>query len=234
MSETLRQIEQALGYRFRNAALAEQAVTHRSAGSRNNERLEFLGDAILGMVIAEFLFEQGGEWPEGDLSRLRASLVNRDRLADIGTERELGRLLVLGSGELKSGGQRRKSILADAVEALIGAVYLDAGGQNGAQAGFAAARQFIHRLYGRRLEQLPSPESLKDPKTRLQEWLQGRGRELPVYELLETRGKAHDQQFIIRCSLPSLALASTAEGRSRRAAEQEAADRLLEELKRHG
>lgn len=222
MNDRTDRLASLTGYRFRDERLAEHALTHRSAGSRNNERLEYLGDAVLGLVVAEALFERASGWSEGDLSRVRASLVNRDALAELGAALGLGELLVLGQGELKSGGFRRKSILADAVEALIGAVYRDAG--------FAAARDFIHRLYGERLLHLPAPESLKDAKTRLQEWLQARGRELPVYELVETSGKAHEQRFRVCCKLPGTALAGEGEGKSRRTAEQAAAARMLERL----
>lgn len=208
-----------LDYAFQNTELAQAAVTHRSAGGRNNERLEFLGDAVLGLVIAEALYRQLGALAEGDLSRLRASLVNRDTLAELGQELALGELLLLGPGERKSGGYRRKSILADAIEALLGAVYLDGG--------FTAARDLVLRLFAGRLLNLPDPEQLKDGKTRLQEYLQGRGLALPVYNLLEARGKAHEQSFVVRCEIPTLGIETQGIGRSRRLAEQEAAEQGL-------
>lgn len=222
MSDTGRTLAKRIGYRFADAELAGHALTHRSAGSRNNERLEYLGDAVLNLVIAEALYSRLPDLTEGDLSRIRAALVNKETLADIGAELRLGELLQLGPGELKSGGFRRKSILADAVEAVLGAVYLDGG--------FVAARELVLRLYGPRLSDLPAPESLKDPKTRLQERLQSRGLPLPVYEVTSVTGKAHEQQFVVDCISQSPALRAQGSGRSRREAEQQAAGRLLEEL----
>lgn len=209
-----------LDYRFGDTALLEMALTHRSAGQRNNERLEFLGDAVLGLCIAEALYRGEPDVAEGDLSRLRASLVNRDSLADLAGDLSLGEDLRLGGGELKSGGFRRASILADALEAVIGAIYIDGGGQ--------AAFDFIHRLYRHRLRTLPSPQSLKDAKTRLQEKLQGGGHQLPVYEVTAVTGKEHDQRFHVRCYVPGTEMTSTGEGKSRRRAEQSAAASVLE------
>lgn len=220
MSNTLvKALHARLDYAFQNVELAQAAITHRSAGGKNNERLEFLGDAVLGLVIAEALYRQLGALAEGDLSRLRASLVNRDTLAELGRELVLGELLLLGPGERKSGGFRRKSILADAVEALLGAVYLDGG--------FSAARDMVLRLFAARLQNLPDPEKLKDAKTRLQEYLQGRGLVPPVYDLVEVRGKAHEQSFVVRCMIETLGIETQGIGRSRRLAEQQAAEQGL-------
>jgi len=202
--------------------LLETALTHRSVGRNNNERLEFLGDSVLGLCISERLYEKFPDVEEGDLSRLRASLVNRDTLAEIAAELELGEELRLGGGELKSGGFRRASILADSVEAVIGAVYIDGG--------FQSARSLIHRLYESRLSDLPPPQQLKDPKTRLQERLQGQGDSLPVYEVIGITGKEHDQCFQVACHVPDTDLKARGRGQSRRKAEQAAAAGILELL----
>lgn len=222
MDETGR-LERRLGYRFRDRELLERALTHRSvAGKRNNERLEFLGDAVLGMVIADFLFRAETGLAEGDLSRLRASLVNGEALAEAGHALDLGDALRLGAGELKSGGFRRRSVLGDAFEAIIGAIYLDSG--------LDAAREFIHRVLADALQNLPDPSQLKDAKTRLQELLQERGLGLPQYETLDVSGPPHKQKFHVACRVPELTLESQALGSSRRSAEQAAAGKLLEEL----
>lgn len=210
-----------LGYDFHQADLLEEALTHRSAGGRNNERLEFLGDAILGLVIAEWLYELRARASEGELSRLRASLVNREALAELARSLSLGDFLKLGSGELKSGGFRRDSILADALEAVFGAVYLDGG--------FEPCRRLIRELYQERMASLPAVAELKDPKTRLQEYLQARQSPLPVYKLVRISGEDHAQQFTIECVLQA-GERSEATASSRRRAEQEAARRLLEKL----
>ena len=212
-------LQQRLGCSFADTRLLFQALTHRSVGSANNERLEFLGDAVLSFVVAEMLFEAHPEASEGELSRYRASLVSGEALGAIALELGLGAYLRLGEGELKSGGQQRASILADALEALIGAVYLDRG--------LDAARALATRLLQRRLDELPGASELKDPKTRLQEWLQGRGLPLPVYEVLEISGEPHEQLFRVRCDIGELAIAAEAEGSSRRRAEQEAASLVL-------
>jgi ribonuclease-3 len=206
--------------RLHDSELLTEALTHRSAGTPNNERLEYLGDAVLGMVMAEHLFKAHPEASEGDLSRLRATLVNKDSLAVIGKAQGLGGQINLGQGELKSGGARRNSILADAVEAVIGAVYLDSG--------FDAARCFVLALYADRLDSLPALDALKDPKTRLQEWLQGRSRELPVYEVTSVTGKAHEQRFRALCRVGDSEYPG--EGTSRRRAEQAAAEAALKAL----
>jgi ribonuclease-3 len=211
-----------LEYTFGNETLLAEALTHRSAASVNNERLEFLGDGILNFVIAASLFEQYADMNEGDLSRLRASLVNRDSLADIARMLELGQYIKLGSGELKSGGHRRDSILADAVEAIFGAVYIDGG--------FDICRDLILRLYAEKLQNVPDVQTLKDPKTRLQELLQSRRYPIPAYSVLEVTGKAHNQMFKVECSIEDLDCITTAQGRSRRKAEQAAAKLALEEV----
>jgi ribonuclease-3 len=217
-------LRDALGYECRNAALLEAALTHRSAGGVNNERLEFLGDAVLNCVVGALVFREFANAAEGDLSRFRASLVNGEALAAIASEIALGEQLRLGSGELKSGGYRRKSILADTLEALFGAVYLDGG--------FAAAAQVIERVMLGRLDKLPSAAELKDPKTRLQELLQARGLPLPNYAVESVGGEAHNQMFHVSCSVETLELKALASGPSRRRAEQAAAQQLLDACRR--
>ncbi|MDO1528721.1 ribonuclease III [Fulvimonas sp. R45] len=210
-----------LNYRFRDPALAELALTHRSAGKPNNERLEFLGDALLGAFVAEMLYEAHPNASEGELSRLRAQLVNGQALADIARELELGDRLKLGPGELKSGGFRRDSILADAFEALLAAIHLDGG--------LEACRGVVRSLFATRIATLP--RSSKDAKTRLQEWLQARGLPLPNYVLLGTGGEEHARVFDVSCAIEApLALAADGRGGSRRAAEQEAAEAVLSRL----
>jgi ribonuclease-3 len=223
-NNVLRALSLKLDYSFKNEALLGEALTHRSAAAINNERLEFLGDGILNFIIAASLFELYPDINEGDLSRLRASLVNRDSLADIAKSLDLGQYIHLGSGELKSGGRRRDSILADAVEAILGAVYLDSGFDN--------CRALILRLYQDKLRNIPDIEELKDPKTRLQELLQSRQYPLPVYSVLEVSGKAHNQLFKVECSIEDLGCTTTAQGKSRRKAEQEAARLAIEEVSR--
>lgn len=215
-----------LGYRFDDETLLRNALTHRSVGGLNNERLEFLGDSILNFVIAAELYRRYPKASEGDLSRLRASMVDKDSLAGIGAGLNLGEHLYLGSGELKSGGFRRKSILADAVEALIGAIYLDGG--------FEAAREAIRRLYQPTLDNPIDPETLKDPKTRLQELLQARRQSLPDYELVEVSGKPHAQRFTVRCVIGGLDRRVLGSGSSRRKAEQQAAERAFDVLTGEG
>lgn len=204
-------------------ALFETALTHRSAHSRHNERLEFLGDAVLNLIIADELYRRFPEVNEGGLSRLRSRLVSGPPLAQIGAEMGIGSVLRLGSGELKTGGFRRESILADATEALIGAWYLDSG--------LDAARALILRLFQSRIDALQPDAELKDPKTRLQELLQGRGEDLPVYVLESTEGEPHEQTFRVRCELRLQArggrVVTQGEGSSRRNAEQKAAEAAL-------
>jgi ribonuclease-3 len=215
-------MERSFGYVFTDAALCEAALRHRSAGGGHNERLEFLGDSILNCSVARLLYDAHPEADEGELSRLRATLVSGDTLARIAGELGLGEHLRLGGGELKSGGFRRASILADALEAILGAIFLDSG--------FEAAAAAVKRLIEPRMSDLPSAALLKDPKTRLQELLQGRGLALPVYTLTAVAGDAHDQSFTISCEVPVLELAAVGEGASRRRAEQLAAARLLDLL----
>ena len=218
MDKAERWLSNTLNYRFSDSGLLRQALTHRSAPGASNERLEFLGDAILDIVISEALFHALPDAPEGDLSRMRASLVRDTSLAGIAAELGLGEHLILGSGERKAGGHRRRSILADALEALFGAVYLDSG--------FDAVAALIHRIFRSKLETLPQADDLRDPKTRLQEWLQARGASPPEYELVNVSGKAHQQSFEVRCLVPGHEPAS-GEGRSRRSAEQQSARRML-------
>ena len=214
-------IERRLGYQFRNAALLQQALTHRSHGVPHNERLEFLGDGLLNFVIARLLFQQFTALPEGDLSRLRAGLVNQQALSELATSVSLGDHLRLGEGELKSGGFRRPSILADAFEALVGAICLDGG--------FAAAEKVLTELYRPLLQAIdPQASGNKDPKTRLQEFLQGKKFALPQYEIVSVVGEAHEQLFRVECAIAQLSIRSQGEGPTRRAAEQEAARRAYE------
>jgi ribonuclease-3 len=217
---------QQLGYGFRDPALLEAALTHRSASRLNYERLEFLGDSVLNFVVALLAFQRHPSAPEGDLSRYRAALVSASSLAAVAAPLGLGEQLRLGSGELKTGGFRRDSILADSLEALFGAIYLDAG--------LEAASAVIARLLGPKLGQLPTAEALKDPKTRLQEAMQARGLDLPRYSVDSVRGEPHEQWFVARCEVPALGLRSEGEGSSRRRAEQEAASGVLDALGRAG
>nr|WP_286196287.1 MULTISPECIES: ribonuclease III [Gammaproteobacteria] len=216
-------MQKKLGHEFSNQSLLALALTHRSFGSRNNERLEFLGDSIVNFVIAEALYERFPDAKEGQLSRLRARMVRGVTLAELGREFELGDFLRLGSGELKSGGFRRESILADAVEAIIGAIYLDAG--------MAVCHQRIRTWFTTRLDQLTTTdEQNKDPKTRLQEYLQARQQSLPKYQVTDIQGEAHDQHFSVICELEGLDEPSKGEGSSRRGAEQQAARNALKLL----
>jgi ribonuclease-3 len=210
------------GYRFRNPALLETALTHRSAGATNNERMEFLGDAILGYLISAELYQLFPSATEGELSRLRASLVKGETLADIASQLELGEHLVLGAGELKSGGFRRRSILADAFEAVIGAVYLDSD--------VDTVRDVILPLFASRLADADPARINKDPKTRLQEYLQARGAALPEYTVEAISGEAHHQTFEVTCQINGLAERPVGTGSSRRMAEQAAAEQALELL----
>ena len=208
-----------LGYAFVRPALLDQALTHRSHGAIHNERLEFIGDAVLNCVIAAALYERFPEVPEGDLSRLRAHLVNRETLARLARALDLGALLRFGEGEQKSGGADRASIVADALEAVFGAVFLDGG--------FDAARDAIRAVFAGDLADLDPVALGKDPKTRLQEWLQARRIPVPEYAVVDTAGAAHAQSFTVECRLPSLAIVTSGVGPSRRAAEQAAASTAL-------
>jgi ribonuclease III len=208
-------LPERLGYEFREPGLLREALTHRSFGVPHNERLEFVGDAVLNCVVALALFERFPATQEGDLSRARANLVNRDTLAQLAREMELGTHIRLGEGELKSGGADRSSIIADALEAVLGAVFLDGG--------FAAARAAIDRIYADLLHAADPTTLGKDPKTRLQEWLQARHYPVPEYAVVATTGEAHAQQFEVACRIPALAVTTHGSGTSRRAAEQNAA-----------
>ncbi|MEQ6885869.1 ribonuclease III [Salicola sp. Rm-C-2C1-2] len=220
--ERLDQLQKRLGYHFSDVEHLRLALTHRSYGGNNNERLEFLGDSILNMVMAQYLFHRFPEAREGQLSRLRARLVRGATLAEIALEFELGDCLRLGSGELKSGGFRRESILADAVESIVGAIYLDSE--------LEQARERLLAWFGSRLDRLSLQDTQKDPKTRLQEFLQSRRQALPNYEVETVRGEAHQQTFYVNCNVPVLKAATRGQGGSRRAAEQDAASLALEQL----
>lgn len=217
-------LDEKLGYRFSDEQLLRMALTHRSAPGWNNERLEFLGDAILDVVVSEVIYRLRPEASEGVMSRIRASLVKDSTLARLATSIDLGEHLVLGPGERRTGGHHRLSILADALEAVFGAVYLDSG--------FESARQVIRKAYGDMLETLPESASLRDPKTRLQELLQARRIGLPAYEVERITGKAHQQSFEVRCTVAAIDASTLGHGTSRRQAEQEAAMRMLELLAR--
>lgn len=208
-----------LEYSFSDSSLLDEALTHRSYGADNNERLEFLGDGILNFVIADQLFKAYPEVQEGDLSRLRATLVNKESLAEIANHLKLGDVIQLGSGELKSGGFRRPSILADAVESIFGAVYCDGG--------FEPCRALIIRLYSERLASKTDLQSLKDPKTQLQELVQSRRFALPEYQVTRITGQAHAQMFHVNCSVQEMHIEVSGEGKSRRKAEQVAAEKAI-------
>ncbi|MDU3877568.1 MAG: ribonuclease III [Klebsiella aerogenes] len=211
----INRLQRKLGYTFVHQELLQQALTHRSASSKHNERLEFLGDSILSFVIANALYHRFPRVDEGDMSRMRATLVRGNTLAEIAREFELGECLRLGPGELKSGGFRRESILADTVEALIGGVFLDSDIQNVDQT---------------RLDEISPGDKQKDPKTRLQEYLQGRHLPLPSYLVVQVRGEAHDQEFTIHCQVSGLSEPVVGTGSSRRKAEQAAAEQALKKL----
>ncbi|HWU82646.1 MAG TPA: ribonuclease III [Methylophilaceae bacterium] len=215
-----------LGHDFKQPQLLTQALTHRSHGSPNNERLEFLGDSVLNLAIADQLYQRHPKLPEGDLSRLRASLVKELTLSEIALALQLGESLRLGEGELKSAGWRRPSVLADALEAIIGAVYIDSG--------YEAAKRLVNRLYAERLDTLDPKAVGKDPKSLLQEYLQGQKIDVPEYAVLGTEGEAHCQIFLVECHIRKLDLRTQAEGTSRRAAEQVAAQLAYEQLIRQG
>ena len=212
-------LEKTLEYRFQNPELFQQALTHRSAHPRNNERLEFLGDAVLGFVISEIVYRLRPEAAEGDLSKLRSSLVRDESLAELALQIGLGEHLILGSGERKTGGHRRESILADALEAVFAAVFLDRG--------LDAARSIIERTYERRILALPDVADLRDPKTRLQEWLQARQMPLPEYELVKVSGQDHERRFAVVCRVAKDDAVTEGESTSRRKAEQKAARKMV-------
>ncbi|MCX7673562.1 MAG: ribonuclease III [Thiobacillaceae bacterium] len=215
-------LEQRLDYRFRRARLLEQALTHRSYSAQHNERLEFLGDGVLNCAIGHLLYERFPQLTEGRLSRLRANLVNQQSLYEVAQALTLGEHLRLGEGEARSGGRERPSILADAVEAIIGAVFLDGG--------YDAAQALVQRLFAAKLGAIDPSAHSKDAKTRLQEWLQARRRGLPVYALVHTSGQAHAQTFEVECRIEAMSLVTRGCGASRKAAEQAAAEAALARL----
>ncbi|MCZ8251045.1 MAG: ribonuclease III [Hylemonella sp.] len=223
MADGLTALQARLQHQFSDPALLVRAVTHRSFAADHNERLEFLGDSVLNLSVADLLFQRLSALPEGDLSRIRANLVKQDTLHQIAVELGLPEVVRLGEGEVRSGGSRRPSILADALEALIGAVYLDAG--------YAAAQSLVHRLF-QGVEINPQMEaSAKDAKTELQEWLQARKYKLPLYRVVGTLGAAHRQTFDVECEVSDLNLNERGIGSSRRAGEQAAAAAMLQVLK---
>ncbi len=217
------ELQRRLQHEFSDPALLSRALTHRSFSSDHYERLEFLGDSVLSLAVSDLLYSRLGSLPEGDLSRVRANLVKQDTLHQLAVDLGLPDVLKLGEGEVRSGGQKRPSILADALEAVIGAVYLDAG--------FAKAQSLVHRLFNA-VEINPQMEAIgKDPKTELQEWLQGRKMKLPVYTVVGTIGAAHKQSFDVECEIPQLQLSERGIGGSRRAGEQAAAAAMLQTIK---
>ncbi len=218
--QALAQLSKRLGYTFNNEQLLLQSLTHRSAKGEHNERLEFLGDSILGFVIAEQLFNQFPQESEGDLTRMRSSLVKGVTLAKIAIDFKLGEHLILGPGEKKSGGHRRESILEDAVEAIIGAIYLDSD--------MNTCKALILRWFENRLAKIKPGINQKDPKTRLQEYLQGRKIPLPQYDVIDIKGQSHNQEFTVRCTTEVTNEEIVTKGTSRRKAEQAAADKVLE------
>ncbi len=218
----LRRLEKRLHYQFKNPQLLVQAMSHRSMGGAHNERLEFLGDSILGFVVSELLYHRFPHEPEGNLTRLRARLVRGESLAEMARELEFSDALLLGSGELKSGGHRRDSILADAMEAVIGAVFLDSD--------FVTCQRWLLRLIGKWVEVLPAPDQLKDPKTRLQEQLQAQKLLPPQYEVIRVEGEGHQQQFTSRCTVKAFGIVTEGKSSGRRKAEQIAAEAALKQL----
>ncbi len=223
MDPRLDALQQWLGHRFGQPGLLTRALTHRSGSAEHNERLEFLGDAVLNLAVSGLLYERFSGSDEGDLTRIRAHLVREDSLHRLALQLGLPEVLRLSDGELRGGGALRPSILADALEAVIGAAYLDAG--------FDAAQQLVRRLFGEVIGSTEVESWSKDAKTELQEWLQARRIAVPAYRITATRGQAHAQTFEVECAVAALGLAECGEGRSRRAAEQEAARRMLDTLK---
>jgi ribonuclease-3 len=223
MNAAMRALEARLGVSFNNPALLERALTHRSYSADHNERLEFLGDAVLGLAMSSLLYEQFAGSDEGDLSRVRANLVKQDSLHRIALALDLPSCMRLGEGEARNGGAQRPSILADALEAVLGAVYLDGG--------FPRAFELIRRLFAPALAEPGLRAGAKDAKTELQEWLQARRMPVPAYAIVATRGHAHQQEFVVSCTVASLNVSAQGEGTSRRAAEQVAAQAVLAQLK---
>ena len=223
MHPALSALQSCLQHVFSDSALLQRAVTHRSFSADHNERLEFLGDSVLNLAVASLLYRRLGSQPEGDLSRVRANMVKQDTLHQLALGLRLAEVLRLGDGEMRSGGNKRPSILADALEAVIGAVYLDAG--------YGPAEALVHRLF-KSVEINPQMEAAaKDAKTALQEWLQGRKMQLPQYRVVGTVGAAHKQTFDVECAIPELSLTERGIGGSRRAGEQSAATAMLATLK---
>jgi ribonuclease-3 len=222
-AQVIARLSKKLGYSFNDQSLLLQALTHRSAKGAHNERLEFLGDSILGFIIAETLYEKFPQQNEGDLTRMRSSLVKGVTLAEIARDFDLGDFLILGPGELKSGGHRRDSILEDAVEAIIGAVYIDSD--------IYTCKDLVLQWFAQRLGSIKPGQEQKDPKTRIQEYLQGRKIPLPQYEVIHTTGQSHNQEFTVRCVIKELDIEVTTKGTSRRKAEQAAASKVLEVIK---
>ncbi len=222
MTPQLAALQHRLGYRFNQPELLTRALTHRSFGVEHNERLEFLGDAVLSLAVSSLLYEQFSGSDEGDLTRIRAHLVREDSLHKLALSLDLPLVLRLSDGEAKGGGAQRPSILADVMEALIGAIYVDSG--------YAAALELVRRLLAEVIGGGSAENWGKDAKTALQEWLQARRLAVPGYRIAETRGQAHAQTFEVECTVPALSLAKRGEGRSRRVAEQDAARRMLDEL----
>lgn len=223
MDERLLALQQRIGYHFSEPRLLERALTHRSFGAQHNERLEFLGDAVLSLAVSSLLFDRFSGSPEGDLTRVRAHLVREDTLHRVALALALPDVLRLSEGEERGGGAQRPSILADATEAVIGAAYLDGG--------FDAAFGIVRGLFGEVIDATGMDNWSKDPKTELQEWLQARKLPVPAYRIVATRGEKHAQTFEVECAVPVLGLARNGQGRSRRTAEQEAAGSMLEWLK---
>lgn len=223
MDTRLESLQQRLGHNFNQGRLLVRALTHRSHGADHNERLEFLGDAVLSLAVSSLLYERFGGSDEGDLTRVRAHLVREDSLHRVALTLGVPDVLRLSEGEARGGGAQRPSILADAVEALIGATFVDGG--------FEAALGVVRRLFGEVIATTETDSWSKDPKTELQEWLQARKLPVPAYRIVATRGQAHAQTFEVECAVPALHLAEQGQGRSRRSAEQEAAHRMLQTLK---
>jgi ribonuclease III len=222
MQTRLDALQRRIGYRFTDPTLLARALTHRSFGSDHNERLEFLGDAVLSLAVSGLLFERFAGSDEGDLTRVRAHLVREDSLHRVAVQLGLPEVLNLGEGEARGGGAQRASILADALEALLGATFLDGG--------FDAAQALVQGLFGEVIQTTDVASWSKDAKTELQEWLQARRLPVPTYRISATRGQAHAQTFEVECAVPALNLTESGEGRSRRVAEQEAARRMLDAL----
>lgn len=220
------QLGERLGYRFSDAELARTALRHRSGGEISNERLEFLGDAVIALAIGEWLFTHKPDLKEGDLTRMRASLVNHETLATMAAELDLGPLLIIGASERRRKENISRSMLEDTFEAVIGAVFLDGG--------FIHAREVVQTLFASRLKTLPDAESLKDPKTRLQEILQSRGQALPIYRMVGATGPQHARQFETECRVAALALLCTGRGSTKRDSEQSAAEQMLKRLEAEG